>query len=361
MKPHIKKSTYVIIVLAAVFVALGGLLIIGQQQNFETVPAPADTSKPAGDASKAITIQTGPVNPITGDSCGANSNRREIAVMLSGDAATRPLSGIGQADLVVEMPVITGGITRYLALFGCESPAEIGSVRSARSDFIPLALGLDAIFSHWGGSHFALDELKEGVIDNINALVNSGNAFFRKPGIPEPHNGFTTYDRLTSTAAKLTYSLTSNTEPYPHADQSPATGATKALLTIPYPGAFKAAWQYDPTTNAYQRFKGGTPEIDKNTGKQVSATVIVVLTTDIHQIEGQYNSVTVVGQGRGVLYQAGGFTQITWRKDRDESRLLFLDANNTEVAFVPGKVWFEYVPVNANVSYEAAPAPPKTP
>ena len=60
-----------------------------------------------------------------------NANRRPFAVMLAGDLEAWPLSGIAKADLVIEMPVVTGGITRYLAIYVCNNPTEIGSIRSA--------------------------------------------------------------------------------------------------------------------------------------------------------------------------------------------------------------------------------------
>jgi hypothetical protein len=120
----------------------------------------------------------GQISSITGEKC-VNYNRRPIAVMMANDAINRPLSGISQADLVVEMPVITGGITRLMAIYGCETPDEIGSVRSARHDYIPLALGFDAIFAHWGGSHFAYDKLNKKIIDNLDAMINPYNSFYR--------------------------------------------------------------------------------------------------------------------------------------------------------------------------------------
>jgi len=115
-------------------------------------------------------------NPINGIACD-NAIKRPLAVMMAGDLEAWPLSGISEADLVVEMPVVTNGITRYMAVFVCGNPKEIGSIRSARHDFIPLAMGFDAIFAHWGGSHFALEKLDNKIMDNINALYRRSALF----------------------------------------------------------------------------------------------------------------------------------------------------------------------------------------
>ena len=64
-------------------------------------------------------VNKGKVSPITGLEC-ENYNRRPIAVMLAQDPITRPLSGIGAADLVIEMSVITNSITRIMSVYVCQ-------------------------------------------------------------------------------------------------------------------------------------------------------------------------------------------------------------------------------------------------
>ena len=56
----------------------------------------------------------------------------------------------------------------YINTHGTSTPVgdvkEIGAIRSSRHDYIALAKGIDSIFIHWGGSHFALDLLKQKII-----------------------------------------------------------------------------------------------------------------------------------------------------------------------------------------------------
>jgi hypothetical protein len=297
------------------------------------------------------------ISPITGEKC-ANYNRRPIAVMLATDAITRPLSGISQADIVIEMPVITGGITRMAAVFGCESPDEIGSVRSARHDYIPLIMGLDAIYAHWGGSHFALDKLDKGIMDNLDAMKNPYDSFFRKSGIPMPHDGFTTMDRLLNAAKKLGYRMETKFSGYPHLKKteskipSPNTGGR---LTIGYGGEFKVSYAYDKEENLYERYRNNLKETDKNNNNQVKVSVIIVMRAESRMIEPpNYNEVDVEGDGEARIFQNGEEIKGYWKKTGtySDSKLTFLNDKGKEIELAPGKIWLQIVEPTTEVKWE---------
>jgi hypothetical protein len=302
-------------------------------------------------------VNKGEVNPITGMEC-ENYNRRPIAVMLGMDPITRPLSGISTADLVVEMPVITGSITRLMAVYVCEDPAEIGSVRSSRHDYIPLAMGLDAIFAHWGGSHFALDKLDAGIMDNIDAMKNPYNAYWQKSGIPMPYNGFTSMARLVNAAEKLGYRLTNKFEGYPHLKDSELRTPNPKFsgrLTVGYPGHYAVYYQYNSENNSYKRWREGTLEIDKLTNKQVEVSNVVIMRADSRMIQPpDYNDVDVEGTGEAVVYRNGEEIRGTWKKEGSytKSKLYFLDSREEEIKFVPGKIWIEIVEPYQEVKWE---------
>lgn len=285
------------------------------------------------------------ISPISGLDC-EHYSRRPFAVMLASDVETRPLSGIAEADLVLEMPVITGSITRLLAVYQCSSPEEIGSIRSARHDFIPLAMGLDAIFVHWGGSHFALSKLNQGLVDNINALVNPYGAFYRKPEIPKPHNGFTSIERLYEAAGKLGYRLTSEFVGYPHFENSKSQITnSKGTLEIGYPYPFNVKYEYDPEMNSYLGWRGNTKETDRLTAAQVEIKNVVIMRAKSRQIEGQYNDVDIEGSGETVVYRNGEEIKGHWEKSKDnpESKLTFYDMLGEEIPFIPGPIWIHVV------------------
>ena len=295
-------------------------------------------------------------SPISGLEC-ENAARRPMAVMISGNSEARPLSGLSEADLVVEMPVITGGITRMMAVYVCGDPETIGSLRSARHDFIPLAMGLDAIFAHWGGSHFALDKLNAGIMDNINAIVDYYGAFYRQPGIARPHNGFTSMKRLFKAAKRFGYRLENNFEGYPHYtdDDNSLSGDNKdGILKINYPYPWNLEYRYQAKDNSYFRWRGGKKEIDKNNSEQIKAKNIVVMRAASRQIEGQYNDVDVEGEGKAIIYNNGEEISGRWKKDKNnkKSKLYFYDDSGAEIKFVPGQIWVEIVELGQGVDWK---------
>lgn len=289
-------------------------------------------------------------HPLSGKRC-ENNNARPFAVMLAEDIAARPLSGIAAADLVVEMPVVKDSITRIMALYACEEPEAIGSVRSARDDFIPLAAGFDAIYAHWGGSSFALKELNGGVLDNLDALINPHNVFYRKKGVLAPHNGFTSYDRLLETASILGYRLETSFEGYPREKEVADSPDGPTTLSIGYPKPFDVSYIYSKEKGEYLRWRGSKPEIDALDGSQVAAEVLIVMKTNTRQLNADYNDVNVTGEGDALIFQNGRVVTARWRKAEFplESKLMFLDDEGGEIPFVAGNIWLHitdtYTPI----------------
>lgn len=285
--------------------------------------------------------RTEPRSPLTGLLC-ANATRRPIAVMLASDPEARPLSGIGQADIVFEMPVTPNGITRMMAVYQCQEPDELGSIRSARADFIPLAQGLDATLAHWGGERDTLSALNGGVIDNIDALAYEGTTYYRKRGVPAPHNGFTTLWLLREKADELSYAASSSTETIPHhAATAPEHNIASLVDTIrvDWPQHMDVEFRYDQQRNEYARLRGGTPEIDADTDQQVRTSVVIVMNTTSIFLYDQYIGVRTTGQGSAIIYQDGKSISTLWKKTNASDMLTFTDSRGKAIPLAPGPIW----------------------
>ena len=59
----------------------------------------------------------------------------------------------------------------------------------------------------------------------------------------------------------------------------------------------------------------------------------------------------VIGSGKGLLFQDGTATEITWSKKDRESRTLFKDSKGKAVAFNRGTLWVEILPTDNTVTY----------
>lgn len=283
-----------------------------------------------------------PTARLSGIAC-ANSDHRPLAVMVSSDPEARPLSGISQADMVFEMPVTPSGVTRMMAVFQCTEPAEIGSVRSARLDFVPIALGLGAVYAHWGGEHTVLEELNGHIIDNIDGLHYDGTIYYRKSGIKPPHNGFSNYTLLRQAMQENHYDwrLTDQTPTYQFVDNKKSAGVETGPTV--YAEQFKVSWRYDMTTNAYVRSRNGLVELDKNTNQAVSVKNVLVMHTTWSPISKDYLRIKTVGNGQLERYSNGQLTHGTWEKQSNQGKLYFYDQNHQEIKLDTGSSWIEIV------------------
>lgn len=280
-------------------------------------------------------------SPVSGLPC-ADPTLRPVAVMLASDPEARPLSGINSADIVFEAPVTPGGITRMMGIFHCMSPKEIGSVRSARSTFIPFVLGFDAIYAHWGGERDVLVQLDAGVTDNVDALAYEGSVYFRKSSVPRPHNGFTTIDAIREQADELGYRATASLDPYAHDDDVRAIrnlGTIADAIAVPAPVGMDVVFRYDSATSRYRRWRGGEPEIDRLDDRQVAPSVVIVMDTTVDRTYDQYIDLRTVGQGVATIYQGGRSIPGRWEKLSADSPLRFFNAQGKPIVFTPGQIW----------------------
>jgi len=317
-------------------------------------------------------INEGDVSPISGLAC-ENWNRRPIAVMQPSDESTRPLAGFYDADMVVEMPVLTTGKTRLMGVYICGSPEEIGSVRSARPDFVHLAKGMDAIFAHWGRAELDsfIENLNNKVIDNLNCNGDAGQSIasycFRKKDAPELSyldSAYVKFDQLLQAANDFEYRMESRFEGYPHqADLPEDKRIEKGNLELGYPGDIEVSYDYDKATNSYIRYWGGTKDSDRNNGNLITPKNIVVLLAKDKPAEEDpnYNNMELgdpwydsIDSGEAYFFMNGEETRGRWSKDKSkaESKLILTDSNGMDIKFVPGQVWVNVVYPNMKVDWD---------
>lgn len=301
------------------------------------------------------------ISGLSGMPC-EHPDRRAIGVMLAGDPINRPMSGFSKADMVWELPVLTSDVTRLLGVYQCGEPTDIGSVRSARHDYLFLAEGIDAIVGHWGGSYHALNRIAAGEFQTINALTNPHKAYFRKTNLPAPYNGFTSYERLWNALQKLGYRTTTTFKGFDFKDdiavaERPAGGK----LSIAWPGAFRVHYEYDPATNRYVRFWMGVKQVDAEDNRVVAPSSVAVMraTNQFADGPGGYNDVGIEGQGELVVYQDGKMIKGTWKKNELEKKdpVHFMNEQGQPIFFTRGQLWVMAVEPEVAVTWETTPGP----
>ncbi|MFZ2187242.1 MAG: DUF3048 domain-containing protein [Candidatus Moraniibacteriota bacterium] len=372
-----KRKKIIVALAAIVLVGIGSYLIFGEKVARKPIELNNKNQSPT-------TVSTGPLNdgnvsPISGLPCD-NWNRRPLAIMQPGDVTARPAAGFSEADMVIEMPVITASVTRLMAVYICNTPSEVGSMRSARHDFIDLAKGLDAIFVSWGRSesHSGTDPvglakgiLDRGEIENINCNGDAGksanacstNPCFRKEGMARGvDSGYSHPADLLTCAKEFGYGLENKFSGYKHAAETPLESRLQGgHLRVAFAGPFAAEYDYDRETNSYLRTWGNVPDTDRNTKNRVAPKNVIVLMAQSDQIEGQYNNVQLgdpwydqTDSGDAFYYMNGQQYRGTWKKDKSNiaSKLTFFDESGNEVAFVPGQMWVEVLEPGQTLKWE---------
>lgn len=358
------RQKIVVALVVIAIVGIGSYFVFGKKETRKPIELNNKSQSPVSTEPQ----NTGDVSPISGLPCD-NWNRRPLAVMQPGDVTARPAAGFSEADMVIEMPVITSGITRLMAVYVCNTPLEVGSMRSARHDFIDLAKGLGAIFVSWGRSEshsesdpvgLARGILDRGEIENINCNGDAGksanacvkNPCFRKEGMARGvDSGYAHPADLYTCAQEFGYSLENKFSGYRHTSEMALESRPKGgHLRVAFAGPFAAEYDYDHDTNSYLRTWGNVPDVDRNNKKRNAPKNVIVLMALSEQIEGQYNNVQLgdpwydtSDSGDAFYYMNGQQTRGTWKKDKSDiaSKLTFFDESGNEVAFVPGQMWVE--------------------
>jgi hypothetical protein len=366
-------STRQKIIIALAALAVAGLVtyfVTGRSnlRQSKTKPIQINNQEFASSSENLPIANDGPVSPISGISCD-NWNRRPIAVMQPADVPARPAAGFSDADMVIEMPVITATITRLMGVYVCGNPEELGSMRSARHDFVHLAKGLDAIFVHWGRSDIPefKDLLNNGIIDNMNCNNDAGKSAqqycFRKEGMSRGvDSGYAKFAKLLEGAKDFGYRLENKFKGYPHQGEAPLDQRPKGgHLRVAFAGPFAVEYDYDRESNSYLRTWGNEPDTDRNNGKRHAPKNVVVMIAKSDQIEGQYNNVQLgdpwydsADSGDAYYYLNGKQYRGTWKKDKSDiaSKLFFYDETGAEVKFVPGQIWVEILEPGQTLKWE---------
>ena len=110
------------------------------------------------------------VNPLTGlEGISKEAvGKRPIAVMVNNHKEALPQYGIGDADIIFEIPV-EGNITRLMAVYGDYTKVpDVCPIRSCRYYFPIFANSFDSIYIHWGANYYTYDLLGKMNMDTFD-------------------------------------------------------------------------------------------------------------------------------------------------------------------------------------------------
>ena len=318
------------------------LLLSGCNKKSDESSAPDEPSAPEV---KVI------YNPLTGEPGYDEGllNTRPMSVMVSNIKVALPQYGLDSADICYEMET-EGGITRIMAIFSdYKSMPKVGPVRSARHPFIEFSSSYNPIFTHFGGSTLAYDMLKAKNVDDIDGMTYSTTAFSYDAKLGKQkgkeHANFTDGELIQNAIDKKGIS-TDNGSAVASAfrfakPEEPVSFTSVATeVSVKMSGYCTAGFTYDSTTKKYLKSEFGAPQIDANTGKQISVDNVFVLFSSVTDVPNStiLKNIDTTG-GAGYYITGGTYTPITWKKGAYGTKLKVMDANGEELLVNPGQSW----------------------
>ncbi len=322
--------------------------------------------------------------PLCGRKAGDKSqiDRRILAVKIGNDPGSRPQSGLSTACVVYE-EVTEGGITRYLALYLCGDSEVIGPVRSARPADIDIVFPYYPLFAHCGGARSTLDLIRLSGIADLDELAWTG-AYWRSKSRRAPYNLYTASERLRQAGAssypfgggnRPAFAFLSKKEQREAeklrqrlASAQARTGSEQAEkkvdpalvnnIYVPYRKPCDVRWTFNPADGNFLRFVAGVPQIDMNTGQQISASTVIiqyvpVRATSLKDVKGSMTpELGIVGSGRAQVFTCGLAIDANWEKPSRAEHTVFKDNAGKVIEIKPGQVWVEIIGADYQASFD---------
>ena len=247
-------------------------------------------------------------------------------------------------------------MTRSLAFFKDQTDVKIGTIRSARHNYMDYIYEHDAIFVHFGGSAKAYEELaNDKNIDHIDGNTTDKTPFWREQheNLAYEHRVYTNMSNIIDyiTNVKNFRTTTDVKVPFNYSENeillNEKEGAILANdVKISYGSNYYITFKYNNETKRYDRFFKTTPHTDYFTKKQYDCKNIIVAlmswgydTAHKDKANNNYLDLNDTGTGNGYYITNGYAVPITWQKDTRSSKTIYKYLDGTEISINDGNTW----------------------
>lgn len=292
------------------------------------------------------------LTPLTGEAVPVGSvTAPAFAAKIDNHPNARPQVGLDRADVVWEI-LVEGGLTRYIAVWQSDIPAEIGPIRSVRpvDPFVVSPQG--GIMAYSGGQYRFVVAMQEApVLNAIHGQSDTADSIFRGQNAPSPHNVLVRATKIVAEHPELS----PPDQQFAFAESVSAATATKegvatTRIDLRFGSPSTPAWVWSADANSFVRYMtGGSPDRAAG-GAQLSAVNVVVLLVPVQVIQ-SIPTVNLIGGGDAWVSTGGSTIAATWSKSSMTDPIRILDANGVAVRLAPGNTWVELVPLSGSVSF----------
>lgn len=282
-----------------------------------------------------------------------NSNSRPFAVVVNNTPVAVPVQeGLNKAYIVYELPT-EGSTSRLLALFKDVDDVTVGTIRSARHNFIDFAYESNAIFVAYGWSYYAELELKSGIIDNMNGMIEDYPYWRNNPeGLASEHTAYTSIAKIRDYSSQKGFSLTGDNTillkyNVADVDLSSKDGVINANhIVVPY-GNIVTEFRYDENSKNYTKIVNGSNLTDYASKENITTKNIIVEKINYGITSSNYYwDLYDVGSGDGYFITNGYAVPIKWSKPDRKSKTTYTYLDGTEIEVSDGRTYIE-VQVNS--------------
>lgn len=312
-------------------------------------PVPLELPQPVAFVPTSIT----PMIPATGNDpqIRQSPGMRPLAIMIENHSHARPQTGLGEAEVVYEIPV-EGGITRFMALFYHVTDV-IGPVRSCRDYFIDRALEVNALYVHCGGSPQGYKYISTTKVFAIDEISNS-DPFFRDKTRKAPHNLYAKMQKIINYAHRR-HPMELPYQKLPFLYGKPVYSSTPNRgLTIRYHGNYSVSYRFNDRFNVYDRYMNTAQHLDRVTFRPVSPGTVIVQEAAMKVIDDQgRQDISFIGEGKGYVLAGGTITRITWKKSAPREFTRYFDEKGQPMIFNnEHPIWVQVIASRNQVAFD---------
>lgn len=313
-------------------------------------PTPSYTSTFTPPAATALAPLTGEVVP------AGSLDGPSLAAKIDNHAEARPQVGLEHSDLVFE-ELVEGGLTRYVAVWQSDVPAEIGPIRSIRPMDPDIVSPLGGIIAYSGGQpRFVAAMHATNVVNAVHGQSDTADVMYRTKTKKAPHNVLVRAPQLIAQHADVP----APAQQFAFADSVGSStaaheGTATSVLSLRFGAPSTPSWTYDAATGRYLRAQAGGADLD-TAGAQLSAANVIVIRVAVGN-DGGVPKTQLLGSGEAWISSGGGTVHAAWSKASRTDPIRIVDDTGTVVRLAPGNSWIELVPQSGSVEFTAAPAP----
>ena len=340
---------------SAALVALSAVaaLLVGCTAEAEPIPVATSAAPEPEPAftSTYVAPEDFDIAPLTGERIAVGGLASpSLAAKIDNHPRARPQIGIDRADIVFE-ELVEGGLTRYVAVWHSDVPAEIGPIRSIRPMDPDIVSPLRGIIAYSGGQQRFVDMMRATEVYNaIHGQSDTDSVMFRGGNAPAPHNVIVRAPQLIAQHAELAapqqhFGYAADAASASAArDGAPATSASLVFGSLATP-----SWAWDAASSTWLRaMTGGAPDVAAG-GTRLSAVNLVILRVPVAVIQ-DIPTTQMIGSGEAWVLSGGKALKATWSKADRSAPVRLVDGNGLVVRLAPGNTWVELVPTAGSVA-----------